>query len=142
MLDAIDTDRPPKFDPDDFMCQTPNGHNIDACEAATNSLFAHIRRMIIDTNGVVIDLGRARRFTGSARTAALAGHTCCIWPGCTVPATACDIDHLHEHGKGGATNPKTAPPCVVATTAGSKRVSPSDGYPTAPGTPPAQTAAN
>ena len=110
MLDAIDTDRPPKFDPDDFMCQTPNGHNIDACEAATNSLFAHIRRMIIDTNGVVIDLGRARRFTGSARTAALAGHTCCIWPGCTVPATACDIDHLHEHGKGGATNPQNGAP--------------------------------
>ncbi|MGB3029741.1 MAG: HNH endonuclease signature motif containing protein, partial [Candidatus Microthrix parvicella] len=60
--------------------------------------------------GVVIDLGRARRFTGSARTAATAARTHCVWPGCHAPASRCDIDHLHEHGRGGLTNPHNAAP--------------------------------
>jgi hypothetical protein len=113
MLDAIDADRAPKFDPDSYMCRTGDSHGVDPTEAATNSLdglAAQIRRMIVDAAGVVIDLGRARRFTGSARTAATAGHTCCVWPGCTVPASACEVDHLHEHGRGGPTSPSNAAP--------------------------------
>ncbi len=113
MLDSIDADRPPRFDPNTYMCRTGDGHNIDPTEAVTNSLdglAAHIRRMIVDASGVVIDLGRARRFTGSARTAATGVHTCCIWPGCTVPASACEIDHLHDHSRGGTTSPSNGAP--------------------------------
>jgi hypothetical protein len=113
MLRAIDADRAPRFDPDTFMCRTGDGHGVDPTEAATNSLdglAAQIRRVIVDAAGVVIDLGRARRFTGSARTAATAGHTCCVWPGCTVPASACEVDHLTEYGRGGPTSPSNAAP--------------------------------
>ena len=113
MLDAIDADRAPKFDPDSYMCRTGDSHGVDPTEAATNSLdglAAQIRRVIVDAAGVVIDLGRARRFTGSARTAATAGHTCCVWPGCTVPASACEVDHLTEYGRGGPTSPSNAAP--------------------------------
>jgi hypothetical protein len=110
MLSAMDADRPPRFDPDTFMCRTEDGHDVDPTEAAANSLLHKVRRVIVDAAGVVIDLGRARRFTGSARVAATAGHTHCIWPGCHAPASRCEIDHLHEHGRGGTTQPANAAP--------------------------------
>ena len=105
ILDSMETDRQPKFDPDDFMCRTPDGHDVDPTEAAATTWFGQIRRIVVDATGVVIDLGRARRFTGSARTAATAGLTCCVWPGCTTPLHACEVDHLDEHSRGGPTNP-------------------------------------
>ena len=110
MLSAMDADRPPRFDPETFMCRTEDGHDVDPTEAAADSLLHKVRRVIVDAAGVVIDLGRARRFTGSARVAATAGHTHCIWPGCHAPASRCEIDHLHEHGRGGTTQPANAAP--------------------------------
>ncbi len=110
MLAAMDHDRAPRFDPDTFMCRTEDGHDVDPTEAASNSLLHKVRRVIINAAGVVIDLGRARRFTGSARLAATAGHTHCVWPGCHAPASRCEIDHLHEHGRGGTTDPSNSAP--------------------------------
>jgi hypothetical protein len=110
MLAAIDHDRPPRFDPDTFMCRNEDGHDVDPTEAAANSLLHKVRRVITNAADVVIDLGRARRFTGSARLAATAVHTHCIWPGCHAPASRCEIDHLHEHGRGGATTQTNAAP--------------------------------
>ena len=110
MLHAIDDNRPPAFDPDTFMCRTDDGHDLDPTETAVTSLFSQFRRIVIDAKSVVIDLGRARRFTGSARTAATATHTHCIWPGCHAPASRCDIDHLTEHSRNGPTNPANAAP--------------------------------
>ena len=110
MLAAMDADRAPKFDADDLMCRTNDGHDVDPTEAAATSLLGQFRRVVVDAAGVVIDLGRARRFTGSARTAATAARTHCVWPGCHAPASRCEIDHLHEHGRGGLTNPHNAAP--------------------------------
>ncbi|MFZ1440368.1 MAG: DUF222 domain-containing protein [Candidatus Microthrix subdominans] len=110
MLAAMEADRQPRFVPDTFMCRTSDGHDVDPTEAAANSLLHKVRRVIVDAAGVVIDLGRARRFTGSARVAATAGHTHCIWPGCHAPASRCEIDHLHEHGRGGTTSPSNSAP--------------------------------
>ena len=110
MLAAMDHDRAPRFDPDTFMCRTEDGHDVDPTEAAANSLLHKVRRVIVNAAGVVIDLGRARRFTGSARTAATATYTHCIWPGCHAPASRCEIDHLHEHGKGGSTTQANSAP--------------------------------
>jgi hypothetical protein len=94
------------------MCRTGDGHDVDPTEAAANSLLHKVRRVIVDAAGVVIDLGRARRFTGSARTAATATYTHCVWPGCHAPASRCEIDHLHEHGRGGeTTQANSAPLC-------------------------------
>ncbi|MEZ5380765.1 MAG: DUF222 domain-containing protein [Microthrixaceae bacterium] len=109
-LASMAENRPARYDPDGFMCRTPDGTDVDPTEAAANSLVSQIRRIIVDAQGVVIDLGRARRFTGSARTAATAPHTTCIWPGCWLPASACEVDHLHEHATGGTTNPNNAAP--------------------------------
>jgi hypothetical protein len=71
-----------------------------------------IRRMIVDAKGTVIDLGERRFFTGAARDAARAASHQCIFIGCCVPASACEIDHLTEHSRGGRTNPGNgAPDC-------------------------------
>ncbi len=76
-----------------------------------SSLANHVRRVIINTKGVVIDLGRkARLFTGSARLAAQLQSPRCIWPGCDTPTSRCEIDHLHDHAKGGPTNPDNGAP--------------------------------
>ena len=34
----------------------------------------------------------------------------CFWPGCHVPATACETDHLDDHSKGGRANPGNGGP--------------------------------
>lgn len=110
LLASLSDNRAPRPDPDTHMCRTPDGFDIDPTEAATNSLLFSFRRMVVDAKGVVIDLGRARRFTGSARTAASGPHQRCVWPGCWVQVSACEIDHLHEHAKGGGTNPTNGIP--------------------------------
>ena len=110
LLSSLDENRAPKPDPDDHMCRTSDGFGVDPTEAAVNSLLFSFRRMVVNSQGVVIDLGRARRFTGSARTAATGPYERCVWPGCWVQVSACEVDHVHEHAKGGATNPENGIP--------------------------------
>ena len=110
LLASIEGNRAPRPDPDHHMCRTPDGFDLDPTEAATNSLLFSFRRTVVDAKGVVIDLGRARRFTGSARTAASGPHQRCVWPGCWVPVSSCEIDHLTEFAKGGTTEPNNGAP--------------------------------
>jgi hypothetical protein len=49
----------------DMICHTQNGDPIDCCEAAAITLWGHIRRVVRDASGVIIDIGRrSRLFTG------------------------------------------------------------------------------
>jgi hypothetical protein len=64
-----------------------------------------MRRVVTDAAGVVIDLGRARFFTGGARLAVQLSEQHCPWPGCTVPSSRCEIDHTVDHSRGGRTDP-------------------------------------
>jgi len=97
--------------PDTYRCSTLDGVPLEPVEQFFSSLANEVRRVIINTKGVVIDLGRkARLFTGSARLAAQLQHPHCIWPGCHIPTTRCEIDHLHDHAKGGPTNPNNGAP--------------------------------
>lgn len=88
---------------------TADGIWVEPTHAIARSLFGHVRRVICDSDGVTIDLGRKRRlFTGSARTAAQLSATRCIWPGCTMPLTRCQVDHNDEWQHGGHTTPGNA----------------------------------
>ncbi|CAN5162816.1 hypothetical protein BH20ACT3_BH20ACT3_06690 [soil metagenome] len=91
------------------------GSPIDPTEAVATALIDHIRRVVIGADSVVIDLGRRRRcFTGAAQLAARLAATECYWPGCHVPVTDCQIDHLigWADRAGGSTNPgNRAPAC-------------------------------
>jgi hypothetical protein len=98
------------FDPT-RICRNNNGTPINAAEGVAAALVGHVRRVVYDAASVTIDLSeKARLFTGSARTAATLSATRCFWPGCWVPASSCEIDHLEPHSEGGATKQANAAP--------------------------------
>lgn len=56
-----------------------------------------IRRAVINSDSVTIDLGRTQRlFTGKARQAAQLLAVTCTHRGCDIPAKFCDVDHRAE----------------------------------------------
>ena len=103
-------DDPRRLDPGEVECRTLDGTRLEPVEAAANALVSKLRRVVIDAASVVIDLGRARRFTGGARLAAQLSDPHCPWPGCSVPTSHCEIDHSVDHASGGVTNPGNGGP--------------------------------
>jgi hypothetical protein len=67
--------------------------------------------VVVDSAGVIIDLGRKRRlFTGNQRQAVLMNSSRCFWPGCEQPSGRCQADHLNEWQHNGVTNIANAAP--------------------------------
>jgi hypothetical protein len=95
----------------DVTARTDRGHRVDPAGIIGVSLWAMIRRVITDTPGVVIELGRTSRlFTGYAREAVMLLELTCIWPGCDQPHTWCHADHLTAWSTRGPTNPGNGAP--------------------------------
>ena len=93
----------------DVTCRTNTGRALDPYEVVKLIYWAEVRRAIIDDLGVVIDLGRRRRcFTGAAREAAKLTSLGCDWPGCDVPPSRCQIDHVQSWASHGQTNQDNA----------------------------------
>lgn len=101
---------PEPLDDDLHKCHTLAGIPIDPTEAIASTLLSKVRRVVLGADSAVIDLGIARFFTGNARHAVQLQHTHCVWPGCCVPVTDCEADHLVEHSRGGRTNPGNGAP--------------------------------
>jgi len=97
-------------DVDGATCRTIDGAPLDPYEMAADSLVNQVRRVVADASGVVIDQGRARTYTGSARLAVQIPNNRCIWPGCWVPTSECQIDHTIPHSKQGRTDPGNGAP--------------------------------
>jgi hypothetical protein len=97
-------------DIDVHRCETISGVPIDPNDALVAAMLGHVRRVIIDSAGRVIDLGRRRRFTGAARDAVLLDGRRCLWPGCGRASHRNQIDHTHEHARGGPTTPHNGGP--------------------------------
>ena len=97
-------------DIDTKRCETDSGLPIDPYDAVLASMTGWFRRVIVDSAGVVIDLGRKRRFTGSARVAVILSRRRCLWPGCGRASSRNQIDHTHEHSRGGVTTPTNGGP--------------------------------
>ena len=89
----------------EYRCHTADGTPVSPDEVFAASLVGTIRRVVLDSSSVVLDLGRKRRFIGSARQALLLQHQRCVFAGCTVSASFGQGDHTVEHSRGGATNP-------------------------------------
>jgi hypothetical protein len=91
------------------------GVPVDPADTVAASVVGHVRRVVVDTDGVIVALGRRSRvFTGSCREAALLqaaldGDGRCLWPGCGR-RRRCQIDHSEEWGHGGATDVHNAGP--------------------------------
>lgn len=99
-------------DPEAFLdrrCETPNGSPIHPSIVLRALLTDHVRRVVLDSQGVVIDYGTKQRlFTGLARQAAMLLATTCEYPGCTLPAAWSQVDHNHEWHAGGRTDQDNA----------------------------------
>lgn len=97
-------------DVDDKRCETTTGVTISPRDAVIASFLGYVRRVVIDSSGRVTDLGRRRRFTGGAREAVLLDGRRCLWPGCGRASSRNQIDHTHEHARGGLTTPENGGP--------------------------------
>ncbi|MEO6651064.1 MAG: DUF222 domain-containing protein [Ilumatobacteraceae bacterium] len=95
----------------DRRCETTTGIAVDPILAVKIAFEGHVRRVVCDSSGAVIDLGRRQRlFRGSAREAVMLHSRRCIHPGCRVRVGNCDADHLTEFGRGGSTCPDNGGP--------------------------------
>lgn len=90
-------------------CETSTGTQLRPLDVLRAALAGHIRRVVVNADGVVVDQGRKQRlFTGPAREAALLLLRRCEHPGCDVPATLCQVDHATEWTYGGPTDQEQA----------------------------------
>ncbi len=79
----------------DRRCETSTGIVVPPILAVQAALTGHVRRVVVDSAGVITDLGRKQRlFTGSNRVAAKLLHRRCGHPGCDIAATFADVDHI------------------------------------------------
>jgi len=86
----------------DRKCETSDGVPVHPHDVLRAVLNGYVRRMVVDSNGVVVDMGRAARlFTGTAREAAMLLTRTCEHPGCDLPADFCEVDHAIEWASGG-----------------------------------------
>ncbi len=99
-------------DPEAFRgryCETSTGAAIPAFVALQAAFTGHVRRVVVDSDRVVVDFGtRQRLFTGNARIAAQLMSRFCTFPGCRIPARLCQVDHNIEWVDGGATDQANA----------------------------------
>ncbi len=88
------------------LSETVNGTPVSDRDMLSAALTGQIRRVVVDSAGRVIDLGRRQRlFTGAAREAVkLSGDRCC-WPGCEHTVNSMHLDHLEAFANNGTTDP-------------------------------------
>jgi hypothetical protein len=78
-------------------CETLDGVSLLPDDILRAALHGHVRRVVMNSAGVVIDFGRIRRlFGGPAREAVRLMARHCGQPGCTVKASFAQVDHLDE----------------------------------------------
>ncbi|TVR24755.1 MAG: HNH endonuclease [Ilumatobacter sp.] len=100
-------------DPRHRRCETSTGTVVPPA-TIIEAMWSHqIRRVVVDSASVVIDMGRRQRlFTGSARDAVMLASARCVNPGCPLPVTRCEGSHLHDWQHLGTTAPDNgAPEC-------------------------------
>jgi hypothetical protein len=90
-------------------CETVDGVPIDPRQAVALALVGHVRRIVVDGAGVVVNAGRLRRlYTGPVKEILQVLDPRCIWLGCTIRAAISQIDHLFSHSDGGLTDAANA----------------------------------
>ena len=92
-------------------CETINGDPVDPGDVVAAALIGHVRRVVVNSAGVVVNCGRKTRlYKGVAREMVwLLGTTCC-WPGCGH-RLGVQVDHLDEYARDdGSTDQENADP--------------------------------
>ncbi|WGT48337.1 HNH endonuclease signature motif containing protein [Tessaracoccus lacteus] len=77
---------------------------LDAPETRRIACDARLARLVFSAEGAIVDLGQSRRlFTGPLRRALAARDRGCAFPGCDMPAVACEGHHIVPWQSGGST---------------------------------------
>ncbi|WP_164234710.1 HNH endonuclease signature motif containing protein [Microbacterium hydrocarbonoxydans] len=80
--------------------ETPVPLSVAAHTACTGA----VQRVLFDEGRIIGISTTDRVFTVHQRRAIIARDRECLIPGCHVPASWCEIHHVHEHAKGGPTH--------------------------------------
>ena len=92
-------------DPRQRRCETVAGIPIPPSDVVAAMIWGQVRRVVVDSAGVVINMGRRQRlFRGNARQAILLQSSRCVVAGCATPIRRCEADHLIEWGRHGHTD--------------------------------------
>ncbi len=94
------------------LCETASGAPVDPHDLLVAALIGNIQRIVVDSAGRAIHLGRKQRlFTGAAREAVLLTGDRCTHAGCGLRIPNIHIDHLDGWAaRAGPTNPLNAGP--------------------------------
>jgi hypothetical protein len=85
-----------------MRCETDAGMPVPPEAVFQATMQGYVRRIVVDDDGVVLNMGRKRRlFTGGARTAVKLMECHCGHLGCTVSSHHADIDHIDEWDRDG-----------------------------------------
>ena len=89
----------------DRLCETDSGVVLSPTQMIEQAIQGHVRRLVYESPGVILDYGRKQRlFTGELRQAIQARDRRCAHDGCEIPARQCEIDHTNEYDNGGHTS--------------------------------------
>jgi len=120
--------------------RTVNGMWVNPAEIAARALTDKVRRVVVQSPSVVIDVGRTQRlFTGSPRLAAVMQSTRCYWPGCHTAATRARSITSPDTPTVAKPTPKTADQPAEVTTSPKNTATKPDSAPTARSSSPAPT---
>lgn len=96
-------------------CETDRGVRIKPEAVRRIACDALLSRVILDADGHVLDMGRAvHNFTPAQYRALIVEYPCCVFPGCTVPSSDCQMHHIQHWEHDGPTDlANGAPLCWV-----------------------------
>lgn len=81
------------------------GEHVPQRVAAQTACAGGIQRVLFDDAGRIVSIGTsARIFNALQRRSIALRDGGCIIPGCTIPATWCEVHHVAEHAAGGLTH--------------------------------------
>lgn len=90
-------------------CHTTDGVAVDPRTIVALSVLAHVRRIVVNSAGIVVNAGMKRRlFDGALAEVIRAIEPRCIWLGCMLRVTIAQIDHLIDFSAGGPTDAENA----------------------------------
>ena len=104
---------PSPLDPNDphHQCHTADGTPVDPFDMIVAATIGTVRRVVLDSAGVILNMGRKQRlFTGALRDAVMMQSKRCTCAGCSVPAAQCQADHTLPWANAGPTSSRNGGP--------------------------------
>jgi hypothetical protein len=113
-LATLAGDRPDPIDPATVLQhrnENAYGDQLHPAHIVAAALIGHVRRVVLDGRGVIVNLGRRKRlFTGPLREAILFLQARCTHPGCDQHGIDCQADHTLPFAHAGPTDADNAGP--------------------------------